>query len=387
MGRKVSKTGKKTKEGSSSPSKPRVSLLFSFAAGCLVCGSLFQLLGSQNNKAKPAPLAIERLLSMPEEELSTVDIALVNLLCAEGLDDSEDLDIDKCLATLDEWAELIRKDTEARLLSFFNTPAKYDNSLNLFKVVNMVLYLKDKVGIHYDPSCIDNKGFSNPDYIFIHGLLNDKRSGTCTSIPTLCVAIGRRIGYPLKLAVTKGHVFFRWDDRNERFNIESCCIGVDSPEDEHFKTGKYALSEAELLRNHYLKSLSPKEELALFMGNRAACLWDTNRRSEAVIATAWENHLSPDHVPCVLTLLSMVDRNLNEIAEEEYKVTGKPAEYAIDLSYEKENRAYVWRQPVEPQQARSIDGLLKNAQQMRIQNNPLYFDPVAPTLSPQRSPN
>lgn len=324
---------------------------------------------------------------MSEEELSTVDIALVNLLCAEGLDGSEDLDIDKCLATLDDWAEFIRKDTEARLPAYLNNPAKYDNSLNLFKVVNMVLYLKDKAGIHYDPSCLDNRGFSNPDYIFIHGLLNDKRSGTCTSIPTLCVAIGRRIGYPLKLAVTKGHVFFRWDDRNERFNIEACCIGVDSPEDKYFKTGKYAISEAELLRNHYLKSLSPKEELALFMGNRAACLWDTNRRSEAVIATAWENHLRPDHVPCVLTLLSMVDRNLNEIAEEEYKVTGKPAEYAIDLSYEKENRAYVWRQPVEPQQARSIDGLLKNAQQMRKQNSPLYNDPVAPTLSPQRSPN
>ena len=377
---------KKGKDGAKTPSKPIVSFTLAFIAGCAVCTCLFILLGSGNNQPHSAQLTLNELLTMPENELGQVDIARINLLCAAGLTGTENLNIEKCLKTIDEWTGLIKEDTQARLPMYYNNPSKYHNSVNLFKVVYMVLYLKDKLSVHYDASCINNKDFSNSDYIFIYGLLNDKHSGTCTSIPTLCVAIGRNLGYPLKLVLAKGHMFFRWEDKKECFNIEACCVGVDAPSDDHYKTGKYALTKADLSRNHYLKSLTPKEELATFMGSRAACLWDTGRDSEAIIACAWENHLSPNHVPTVLTLLSMADRNINQIANEEYKVTGKPAEYAVDLSYEKENLAYIWRQPVEIQRKKSINDLLKNAERNRRQSNPLYYDPVAPTISPQRQP-
>lgn len=42
----------------------------------------------------------------------------------------------------------------------------------------------------------------------------------------LYVAIGRRLGYPLKLVECKGHLFVRWEDAKERFNIEGTSRGL-----------------------------------------------------------------------------------------------------------------------------------------------------------------
>ncbi len=45
-------------------------------------------------------------------------------------------------------------------------------------------------------------------------------------MPVLYVAIGRRLGYPLELVTTKGHVFACWEDSNDRFNIEGTNEGL-----------------------------------------------------------------------------------------------------------------------------------------------------------------
>ena len=59
--------------------------------------------------------SMEQLLAMPAEQLAQVDIARMNLLCATGLPGAEDLDIDKCLATLDRWATRVKQETERHL--------------------------------------------------------------------------------------------------------------------------------------------------------------------------------------------------------------------------------------------------------------------------------
>ena len=54
---------------------------------------------------------------------------------------------------------------------------------------------------------------------------------------TLQVPVGRRLGYPLKLVVTKAHVFVRWDDGRERFNIETAGNGgTGSYSDEYYRS-------------------------------------------------------------------------------------------------------------------------------------------------------
>jgi hypothetical protein len=60
-------------------------------------------------------------------------------------------------------------------------------------------------------------------------------------------AVGRRLGYPIRLVRTKLHLFNRWDDETtgERFNIDgSAYRGVNSHPDEHYGAyWKYPVSK------------------------------------------------------------------------------------------------------------------------------------------------
>ena len=125
--------------------------------------------------------------------------------------------------------------------------------------------------------------FRNSQDLFLHGF-TEKRSGSCSSLPVLMVAIGRRCGYPLKLVTSKGHLFCRWDDGKDRFNIETACEGVDSKPDAYYRHWPHRSTDAEVQSEGYLKSLNPAEELAVFAHIRAACLQEHQRFEEAAEA-------------------------------------------------------------------------------------------------------
>jgi hypothetical protein len=88
----------------------------------------------------------------------------------------------------------------------------------------MIRFLHPQFGIRYNPLRKD-RGESNydpkdVDDHFICGILNEKRMGTCATLLVFAVALGRRLGYPLKLVKVPDHLFFRWEDESERFNVE-----------------------------------------------------------------------------------------------------------------------------------------------------------------------
>ena len=92
-----------------------------------------------------------------------------------------------------------------------------------------------------DPNCFD-PDFSDSRDLFIHGLVYGP-GGTCIRCPSLYAAVGRRLGYPLKLVESKGHLFVRWDDPNgERLNIEATGQGLSCPADEHYRTWPVAIA-------------------------------------------------------------------------------------------------------------------------------------------------
>lgn len=237
--------------------------------------------------------SIEQLLALPEDELSQVDIALMNLICAQGLNGSEALDINKCLVILDDWTARIKADTQARLPAYHANPAKYDNSVNLFKLVNMILILKNNMGVDYNLDIMQSADFLDSRDFFLHGCLTGKKQGGCISIPVMCVAVGRRLGYPLKLALTREHVFFRWEDGREVFNMEACCPGCDTFPDDHYKTWPNKLSDMDVELNDYLRSLTTAEELGLFLETRAHCLYDIGHIPEALVYYARAYELMP----------------------------------------------------------------------------------------------
>jgi hypothetical protein len=121
-------------------------------------------------------------------------------------------------------------------------------------------------------------------------------------MPVLYVAIGRRLGYPLKLATTKSHVFIRWEGAGERFDLEATGRGMNRYDDEHFKQWPYPVTDEEIQADGYLKSLTPVEELALFLSLRGHCLKEAGRMPEAAASYAEAVRLAPASRPYRLLL-------------------------------------------------------------------------------------
>jgi len=148
-------------------------------------------------------------------------------------------------------------------------------------------------GVHYNRERIRNIDFTRSQDLFIHGMIADTNGGTCVSMPVVYTAVARRLGYPVRLVLTKGHVFCRWDAHGERFNIEATNKGLNCYDDTYYKTWPFKISDAEVKAGRYLVSLSPAEELASFLASRGHCLLDNGRTREAVDAYAAAHRLAP----------------------------------------------------------------------------------------------
>ena len=153
----------------------------------------------------------------------------------------------------------------------------------------MAVVLYEDYGVRYNPARIVMPGnidpndhfFADSRDIFLHGLLEGRKQGTCSSLPVLYIAVGRRLGYPLKLVTTKAHLFLRWESATERFDMEATGKGMNRYDDEHFKQWPFPVSDEEIRTEGFLKSLTSAEELAVFLSLRGNCLKESGRREEA----------------------------------------------------------------------------------------------------------
>jgi hypothetical protein len=140
----------------------------------------------------------------------------------------------------------------------------------------------------------DDGFFADSRDLFLHGLLSERRLGTCSSMPVLYVALARRLGYPVSLVTTKGHLFARWEGRGERFNVECTGRGMNRYDDAHYRQWPFILTDKEIQENAYLKSLTPAGEAAVFLSLRAECLREAGRLEEARQCYAGAAKLAPE---------------------------------------------------------------------------------------------
>jgi hypothetical protein len=239
--------------------------------------------------------SLEALLKMSASQLRHADIAEMNLLCATGLPGAENLSVGRCLATLDAWARRVRRETDRHLYRFRQAPAEFSHSEGYFRMLMLVTVLQQDFGVRYNPDRIRGIDFRDSRDLFIHGLLDEPHTGTCASMPVLYVAAGRRLGYPLKLVLTHGHIFARWEgaDGRDRFNVECASRGMLSFPDEYYTTWPTALTDEQVRRGRYLLSLGAAEELAVFVESRGHCLLDNGRIREARMAYEHACRLDP----------------------------------------------------------------------------------------------
>jgi len=247
------------------------------------------------------PQNLNELLSLSPTELEHCDIARMNLLCAEGLSGAENLNVDESLTTLNQWAQHIKSEVDRNFHHFSEDPAYFYNSTNFYKMAMMGVVLYEDYSIRYNPKWVAAPGTEQPDDhfyadshdILIHGLIGDQHLGTCSSMPVLYIALGRRLGFPLKLVKAKGHLFMRWDSPTEKFDMDATSKGVSHYSDEEYKQWPFPLSETDIKDEDYLKSLSAKEELSVFLSIRGECQTDNEQLGDALASFSLAYKLVP----------------------------------------------------------------------------------------------
>jgi hypothetical protein len=267
-------------------------------------------------------------------DLERLDVARINLLCAEGLRGSEHLDVQQCLDTLDAWTRHVRRETDRNFHHFAEHPDAFKNALGYYRMGMLGTVLAEDLRIQYNPSlekvadkAIDshstetwNKFFTDSSDVFIHGLLSSKHYGTCSSMPFLYVAIGRRLGYPVNLAARKYHLYARYDEGNgEHLNLEATeNRGFSTPSDEEYRTGKPSMTEEEIRGMGWLRPLSNREVLAICLLNRSSCLRSMGRYQEANAALDQAAKYQPDTPLAKRVLQKNRDLNRNLIAADRW---------------------------------------------------------------------
>lgn len=124
---------------------------------------------------------LEDVLGMSPDEFVAryADIAVVNLVCAEGLPDTEDIELPKYMALLDQMAAAAEARTEKSWRLFDLKPAEFNGSRNVFRIFMMEHVLRTQFGVKYDPM----RSHIKPDAstvkpphrsydTFIHGVLS-----------------------------------------------------------------------------------------------------------------------------------------------------------------------------------------------------------------------
>lgn len=114
---------------------------------------------------------LDALLKTPLEELGSVDVAEMNLLCASGLPGAEKLDVDANLRTLDEWATRVRVDTDRYLPRYQENPAEYKHSEAYFRMLVLVTVLQQDCGVRYNEARVRDVEFTNSKDLFVHGMI------------------------------------------------------------------------------------------------------------------------------------------------------------------------------------------------------------------------
>ena len=240
------------------------------------------------------------LVHLSDAQLGAMDVALVHLACAVGLPGSEKIDVDFCLHQLDDWTRRVKQETERELPRFRRMQHDFRYSEAYFRALCLVTVLWRNCGVCYNETKISLDVPLDLEDSFLHGITQGQ-GGTCASLPVLYAAVGRRLGYPIKLVSARvkegpvGHRFARWDGDGERHNIDVNHSGLSCHPDNYYRMGVYELPPEHERLGCFLQSMTPRSELAVFVAERA-CIWkELGNHRQTANAFAWALALHPDN--------------------------------------------------------------------------------------------
>ena len=150
----------------------------------------------------------------------------MNLVVASGIPCFAELDIGHYVRLVDQWASDIRRRLPGMETHFHRSPANWKNDIRFFRLGIVCWYVDEVLKVTYPDELANSEDrlYADPLDIFLNGLI-DRRRGSCASMPTLHVALGWRLGWPVSLACANNHLFCRYDDGEVTHNIEATAFG------------------------------------------------------------------------------------------------------------------------------------------------------------------
>lgn len=237
-----------------------------------------------------------RLLACSDEELAHVDPLKMNLLVAKSVPCLAGLDIDLYREQADRWAADVQQWLPIAEREFHQTPEKWKNDINFFRLGVLCRYLEFDAKIACNEDQRDGAliEYTNPSDLFLNGVM-DRRRGTCGNMAVLHVAIGWRLGWPVSLACVKRHFVCRYDDGRITHNIEATQAGYGGfkSDPDEYLAERYGLPPVAISSGSDLRALKPREMLGVFLGFRGRHMRDTGRWDEAEADFLLARHLFP----------------------------------------------------------------------------------------------
>jgi hypothetical protein len=219
------------------------------------------------------------LAALDDAQLAKIDPIVMNLVVARGIPGLERLDIGKYTRMVDALAAKL-DEANRRAERYSKDDATYRVSREFWMAGGMAVALAGpSFGIRYTTEPLDA---SRPEQQFVHGVL-DRKMGTCATMPVLYMAIGHRLGWPIRAVVSGDHMWARWDDGKkggQRFNLEATSAtssggmgSFNSLSDEEYAEGLQTPAIA-IRSGSDFTSLTPRQTLGVFLQGRAA-YWAT----------------------------------------------------------------------------------------------------------------
>jgi hypothetical protein len=240
--------------------------------------------------------SVGQLLCLSNEELRGIDPLVMNLVVAKGIPCFADLDIGHYVRLADQWASDIRHRLPRAEAHFHRSSANWKNDIRFFRLGIVCWYVDEVLGVTYPDELADAEGdlYADAMNVFLNGLM-DRRRGSCASMPTLHVAIGWRLGWPVSLACAGTHLFCRYDDGEVIHNIEATTFGrggFRSHPDDCYRE-QYRIPDIAVSCGSDLRAVTAREMLGLFIAIRAFHHATVHEMREAEVGLLLARHLFP----------------------------------------------------------------------------------------------
>jgi hypothetical protein len=237
-------------------------------------------------------------LACSDDELAAVDPLVLNLLVAKSIPSLADLDLAPYVQLRDSWALAVERRIPQLEHHFHRSPDRWKNDVDFFRLGLLCEYLERHVGVAYKEEQRDASTvfYTDPSDLFLNGVM-DTRRGSCASMATLHVAVGRKLGWPVSLACVKSHFLCRYDDGRVTHNIEATQSGeggFKSDPDEYL-IQLHQLPAVAITSGSDLRSLTSREMLGVFLSFRARHMRDTGRWQDAERDYLLARHLFPNN--------------------------------------------------------------------------------------------